>query len=62
MLGSTISAYNEGRMEGLNAALDFESKYRPAIEQQYRDDMARITAEFEANKGKGLLRLVRMEP
>lgn len=57
LLGSTISAYNEGRIEGLNAALDFESKYRPAIEQQYRDDIERITAEYEANKGKELVRV-----
>lgn len=57
LLGSTISAVNEGRIEGLNAALDFESKYRPAIEQQYRDDIERITAEYETNKGKELVKV-----
>lgn len=57
LLGSTISAFNEGRIEGLNAALDFESKYRPAIEQQYRDEAAQIMAEYEANKGKELVKV-----
>lgn len=57
LLGSTISAFNEGRIEGLNAALDFESKYRPAIEQQYRDEATQIMAEYEANKGKELVKV-----
>lgn len=56
LTGSVISAVNEGSFEALNAANEFEQKYKPALDEQLRQRLEAIQAEFEANKGKQLVR------
>lgn len=55
-VGSVISAVNEGSFEALNAANEFEQKYKPALDEQLRQRLEAIQAEFEANRGKQLVR------
>ena len=55
-VGSVISAVNEGSFEALNAANEFEQKYKPALDEQLRQRLETIQAEYEANKGKQLVR------
>ncbi len=57
-VGSVISAVNEGSIEALNAANEFEEKYKPAIDGEFRQRIAAIQAEYEASKGKALQRSV----
>lgn len=55
-VGSVISAVNEGSFEALNAANEFEQKYKPALDEQLRQRLEAIQAEYEANRGKQLVR------
>lgn len=57
-VGSVISAVNEGSIEALNAANEFEEKYKSAIDGEFRQRIAAIQAEYEASKGKALQRSV----
>lgn len=57
-VGSVISAVNEGSTEAFNAANEFEEKYKPALDGEFRQRIAAIQAEYEANKGKALQRSV----
>ena len=57
-VGSVISAVNEGSIEALNAANEFEEKYKPALDGEFRQRIAAIQAEYEASKGKALQRSV----
>lgn len=54
-VGSVISAVNEGSIEALNAANDYEAKYLPLIEDNFREKLSAIQAEYEANKMKSLV-------
>lgn len=55
-VGSVISAVNEGSIEALNAANEFEGKYKPILDDKHRQRIAAIQAEYDANKGKALQR------
>ena len=55
-VGSVISAVNEGSFEALNAANEFEQKYKSAIDDNYRQKIQAIQAEYEANRGKQMVR------
>lgn len=55
-VGSVLSAVNEGSFEALNAANEFEQKYKPAIDDNYRQKIQAIQAEYEANRGKQMVR------
>ena len=57
-VGSVISAVNEGSIEALSAANEFEEKYKPALDGEFRQRIAAIQAEYEASKGKALQRSV----
>lgn len=56
-VGSVISAVNEGSIEALNAANEFEEKYKPIIADGFRQRMEAIRREYEANAGKHLVRM-----
>ena len=56
-VGSVISAVNEGSFEALNAANEFEQKYKPALDEQLRQRLETIQAEYEANRGKQMVRI-----
>lgn len=56
-VGSVISAVNEGSIEALNAANEFEEKYKTALEGEFRQRIAAIQAEYNANAGKQLVRM-----
>lgn len=47
LVGAGISAVNEGSIEALNAANDYESKMMPMIEQQYQDNVTRAQKIYE---------------
>lgn len=55
-VGSVLSAVNEGSFEALNAANEFEQKYKLAIDDNYRQKIQAIQAEYEANRGKQMVR------
>lgn len=55
-VGSVLSAVNEGSFEALNAANEFEQKYKPAIDDNYRQKIQAIQAEYEADRGKQMVR------
>lgn len=55
-VGSVISAVNEGSTEALNAANEFEEKYKPALDNEFRQRLEAIQAEYNANAGKQLVR------
>lgn len=55
-VGSVISAVNEGSIEALNAANEFEEKYKTALDDEFRQRIATIQAEYNANVGKQLVR------
>lgn len=55
-VGSVLSAVNEGSFEALNAANEFEQKYKSAIDDNYRQKIQAIQAEYEANKDKQMVR------
>ena len=55
-VGSVISAVNEGSIEALNSANEFEEAYKPKLEIHHRQRLAEIQAEYDANKGKALQR------
>ena len=55
-VGSVLSAVNEGSFEALNAANEFEQKYKQAIDDNYRQKIQAIQAEYEANRGKQMVR------
>ena len=55
-VGSVLSAVNEGSFEALNAANEFEQKYKPAIDDNYRQKIQAIQAEYGANRGKQMVR------
>lgn len=57
-VGSVISAVNEGSIEALDAANEFEKKYKTALDGEFRQRIAAIQAEYEASKGKALQRSV----
>ena len=57
-VGSVISAANEGSIEALNAANEFEEKYKPALDGRFRQRLEAIQAEYDANKGRALQRSV----
>ena len=57
-VGSVISAVNEGSIEALNAANEFEEKYKTALDGEFRQRIAAIQVEYEASKGKALQRSV----
>ncbi len=56
-VGSVISAVNEGSIEALNAANEFEEKYKTALDDEFRQRIATIQAEYNANVGKQLVRV-----
>lgn len=56
LTGSVISAVNEGSIEALNAANEFEEKYKTALDDEFRQRIAAIQAEYDANAGKQLVR------
>lgn len=56
VVGSVISAVNEGSMEALNAANEFEEKYKTALDDEFRQRVAAIQAEYDANAGKQFVR------
>ena len=55
-VGSVISAVNEGSIEALNSANEFEEKYKTALDGRFRQRLEAIQAEYDANKGKALQR------
>lgn len=55
-VGSVISAVNEGSIEALNSANEFEEAYKPKLEIHHKQRLAEIQAEYDANKGKALQR------
>lgn len=55
-VGSVISAVNEGSIEALNAANEFEEKYKTALDDEFRQRLEAIQAEYNANAGKELVR------
>ena len=55
-VGSVISAVNEGSIEALNAANEFEEKYKPILDDEFRQRLEAIQAEYNANAGKQLVR------
>ena len=55
-VGSVLSAVNEGSFEALNAANEFEQKYKQAIDDNYRQKIQAIQAEYEANRDKQMVR------
>ena len=57
-VGSVISAVNEGSIEALNAANEFEEKYKTALDGEFRQRIAAIQVEYESSKGKALQRSV----
>ena len=56
-VGSVISSVNEGSIEALHAADEFEKKYKPAIDADFRQRLEAIQVEYEANAGKKLVRM-----
>lgn len=56
-VGSVISAVNEGSIEALNAANEFEEKYKPALDAEFKQRLEAIQAEYNANAGKELVRM-----
>lgn len=56
-VGSVISAVNEGSIEALNAANEFEEKYKPALDAEFKQRLEAIQAEYDANAGKELVRM-----
>jgi hypothetical protein len=56
-VGSVISAANEGSIEALNAANEFEEKYKTALDGEFRQRLEAIQAEYNANAGKELVRM-----
>lgn len=56
-VGSVISAVNEGSIEALNAANEFEEKYKTALDDEFRQRLEAIQAEYNANAGKELVRM-----
>lgn len=56
-VGSVISAVNEGSIESLNAANEFEEKYKTALDDEFRQRLEAIQAEYNANAGKELVRM-----
>ena len=55
-VGSVISAVNEGSTEALSAANEFEEKYKTALDNEFRQRLEAIQAEYNANAGKQLVR------
>lgn len=55
-VGSVISAVNEGSIEALSAANEFEEKYKAALDDEFRQRLGAIQAEYNANAGKQLVR------
>lgn len=55
-VGSVISAVNEGSIEALNSANEFEEKYKTPLDNEFRQRVAAIQAEYDANAGKQLVR------
>lgn len=55
-VGSVISAVNEGSIEALNAANEFEKKYKTPLDNEFRQRVAAIQAEYDANADKQLVR------
>lgn len=55
-VGSVISAVNEGSIEALNAANEFEEKYKTALDDEFRQRVAAIQAEYDANAGEQFVR------
>ena len=56
-VGSVLSAVNEGSFEALNAANEFEQKYKSAIDDEYRQKIQAIQAEFETNRGRQMVKV-----
>lgn len=56
-VGSVISAVNEGSIEALNAANEFEEKYKTALDDEFRQRLEAIQAEYNANAGEELVRM-----
>ena len=56
-VGSIISAVNEGSIEALNAANEFEGKYKTALDDEFRQKLEAIQAEYNANAGKKFVRM-----
>lgn len=56
-VGSVISAVNEGSIEALNAANEFEEKYKTALDDEFRQRLEAIQAGYNANAEKELVRM-----
>ena len=55
-LGSVTSAVNEGRIEALNNSKDWFELHKAQLDDNLRERLAAIQAEYEANAGKQLVR------
>lgn len=56
-VGSVLSAVNEGSFEALNGANEFENKYKPTIDENYKAKINIIQEEYEANKGENFIKI-----
>lgn len=56
-VGSVLSAVNEGSFEALNGANEFENKYKPTIDENYKAKINIIQEEYEANKDKNFIKI-----
>ena len=55
-VGATISAVNEGRIEALNNSKDWFELHKAQLDDNLRERLDAIQAEYEANAGKELVR------
>lgn len=55
-VGATISAVNEGRIEALNNSKDWFELHKAQLDDNLRERLNAIQAEYEANAGKQLVR------
>ena len=56
VVGATISAVNEGRIEALNNSKDWFELHKAQLDDSLRERSNAIQAEYEANAGKELVR------
>lgn len=55
-VGATVSAVNEGRIEALNNSKDWFELHKAQLDDNLRERLNAIQAEYEANAGKQLVR------
>lgn len=54
-VGATLSAINEGRIEALHGADEFEEKYAPLLKEQYENRVASIIQNYGEEEGAYLI-------